>query len=57
MDNVIAVTKLNVEVDDSVVIAIRKYAIDKYGSSRGTGKIVEEALREYLDKNGVKLNS
>lgn len=48
--------KLSVEVSDPIAIAIRKYAIDKYGSSRGTGKIVEEALREYLEKNGIKLD-
>jgi len=48
-------SKLNVEVADPVVIAARKFAVDKYGSSRGIGKIVEEALRDYLTKNGVTI--
>lgn len=48
-------SKLNVEVSDSVVIAARKFAVDKYGSSRGIGKIVEDALRDYLAKNGVMI--
>ncbi len=48
-------SKLNVEVSDPVVIAARKFAVDKYGSSRGIGKIVEDALRDYLAKNGVMI--
>ena len=48
-------SKLNVEVPDAVVIAARKHAIDKYGSMRGIGKIVEEALRAYLAKNNVPI--
>jgi len=48
-------SKLNVEVSDPVVIAARKFAVDKYGSSRGIGKIVEDALRDYLAKNDVQI--
>jgi len=45
--------KINVEVSDPVVIALRKHVVDKYGSMRGMGKIVEEAIRDYLTKSNV----
>jgi len=45
--------KINVEVSDPVVIALRKHVVDKHGSMRGMGKIVEEAIRDYLTKSNV----
>lgn len=47
--------KINIEVPDKVVIALRKHVVDKYGSMRGMGKVVEEALRDYLAKNNVSI--
>jgi hypothetical protein len=47
--------KINVEVPDPVVLAIRKHVVDKYGSMRGMGKVVEEALRDYLTKSNVSI--
>ena len=49
--------KINVEIPDSVAIALRKLVIDKYGSMRGMGKEVEAALRDHLSKNGVIIES
>jgi len=49
--------KINVEVPDPVVIALRKHVVDKYGSMRGMGKIVDEALRDYLAKSNVPIES
>jgi hypothetical protein len=49
--------KINVEVPDPVVIALRKHVVDKYGSMRGMGKIVEEALRDYLTKSNVRIEA
>jgi hypothetical protein len=50
-------SKINVEVPDAVVLALRKHVVDKYGSMRGMGKIVEEALRDYLAKSDVKIEA
>ena len=47
--------KINVEVSDPVVIALRKHVVDKHGSMRGMGKIVEEAIRDYLTKSNVPI--
>lgn len=49
--------KINVEVPDPVVLALRKHVIDKYGSMRGMGKVVEEALRDYLTKSNVGIEA
>ena len=49
--------KINVEVPDPVVITLRKHVVDRYGSMRGMGKIVEEALRDYLAKNNVAIEA
>jgi hypothetical protein len=49
--------KINVEVSDPVVIALRKHVVDKYGSMRGMGKIVEEAIRDYLTKSNVPVEA
>ena len=46
-------SKINIEVSDPVVLALRKHVVDKNGSMRGMGKVVEEALRDYLTKNNV----
>ena len=48
-------SKINVEIPDPVVLALRKHVVDKNGSMRGMGKIVEEALRDYLTKNSVPI--
>lgn len=48
-------SKINVEIPDPVVLALRKHVVDKNGSMRGMGKIVEEALRDYLTKNSVSI--
>ena len=50
-------SKINVEVHDAVVLALRKHVVVKYGSMRGMGKIVEEALRDYLAKSDVKIEA
>jgi hypothetical protein len=49
--------KINVEVPDSVAIAFRKYVVGKYGSMRGMGKEVDEALREHLAKNNILIET
>lgn len=58
-DNLISeyMAKINVEVPDNVVIALRKHVVDKYGSMRGMGKVVDEALRDYLTKNNVSIEA
>ncbi len=48
--------KINVEVPDNVAIAFRKYIVGKYGSMRGMGKEVEDALRAHLAKNNVTID-
>ncbi len=48
-------SKINVEVPDPVALALRKHVVDKYGSMRGMGKVVEEALRDYLMKSNVSI--
>ena len=50
-------SKINVEVPDPVVIALRKHVVDRYGSMRGMGKVVEEALRDYLAKSNVHVEA
>ena len=50
-------SKINVEVPDPVVLALRKHVVDKYGSMRGMSKIVEEALRDYLTKSNVRVEA
>ena len=50
-------SKINVEVPDPVVIALRKHVVDRYGSMRGMGKVVEEALRDYLAKSNVRVEA
>ena len=50
-------SKINVEVPDPVVLALRKHVVDKYGSMRGMGKVVEEALRDYLAKSNVNIEA
>lgn len=50
-----SMSKINVEVPDPVVLALRKHVVDKYGSMRGMGKVVEEALRDYLTKSNVSI--
>ena len=51
----VSMSKINVEVPDPVVLALRKHVVDKYGSMRGMGKVVEEALRDYLTKSNVSI--
>ena len=51
----ITMSKINIEVSDPVVLALRKHVVDKNGSMRGMGKVVEEALRDYLMKNNVPI--
>lgn len=51
----VSMSKINVEVPDPVVLALRKHVVDKYGSMRGMGKVVEEALRDYLTKSNVPI--
>jgi hypothetical protein len=49
-------SKLNVELPDPVMLAFRKLVLDKYGSPKGgTGKAIEEAIRDYLKKNDVEI--
>ncbi len=50
-------SKLNIEVPDKVLIEMRKLVIDKHGTLKGNMSIaVEEALRDYLTKNGRQGN-
>jgi hypothetical protein len=49
--------KINVEVPDHVAIAFRKYVVGKYGSMRGMGKEVDEALRTHLAKNNIRIET
>ena len=53
----VSMSKINVEVPDPVVLALRKHVVDKYGSMRGMGKVVEEALRDYLTKSNVPIEA
>jgi hypothetical protein len=49
------VAKINIEVPDDVAIAFRKYVVGKYGSMRGMGKEIEDAMRDHLAKNNVTI--
>jgi hypothetical protein len=50
-------SKLNIEVPDKLLIEMRKLIIDKHGTLKGNmANAVEEALRDYLIKNGRQGN-
>jgi hypothetical protein len=47
--------KLYVQVSPEVGETFRRYVFNKTGSTHQSGKFLEEALREYLEKRGQKI--
>jgi len=48
---------LNIKVKPSTAAALRKYAFESTGQMRGVSIVAEKAIREYLEKNGVIIES
>ncbi len=49
--------QLNIKVKPSTAAALRKYAFESTGQMRGVSIVAEKAIREYLEKNGVSIES
>jgi hypothetical protein len=47
--------KLNISLSPEVAAALRRFAFDSTGHMRGVSDVAEKAIREYLEKNGVKI--
>ncbi len=49
--------KINLSLGKDVVRALRKYALETTGHSRGTSDVAEQAIVEFLEKHGVIIGS
>ncbi|MGA9100229.1 MAG: hypothetical protein WB392_15005 [Methanotrichaceae archaeon] len=47
-------TKMNISLSPEVAAALRKFAFESTGQMRGVSEVAEKAIREYLEKHGVK---
>ncbi len=48
-------TKMNISLSPEVAAALRKFAFESTGQMRGVSEVAEKAIREYLEKHGVKI--
>jgi len=47
--------KLNLNIDKATHQAFRDYVYEKYGTTYRSGAVIEEFIREGLQKRGVKI--
>jgi hypothetical protein len=47
--------KMNLSISPSVAAALRKFAFETTGHMRGVSDVAEKAIRDYLEKNGVRV--
>ena len=45
---------MNISLSPEVAAALRKFAFESTGQMRGVSEVAEKAIREYLEKHGVK---
>lgn len=45
--------KINLNIDKEIGAAFRRYVFDKYGTTYRSGTVLEEAIVEFLNKEGV----
>ena len=48
-------TKMNISLSPEVAAALRKFAFESTGQMRGVSEVAEKAIREYLERHGVKI--
>ena len=48
-------TKLNISLTPEVAAALRKFAFESTGHMRGVSDIAEKAIREFLVRQGIKI--
>lgn len=48
-------TKLNISLSPEVAAALRKFAFESTGHMRGVSDVAEKAIREFLEKKGMKI--
>ncbi len=49
--------KVNFSLSPEVIGALRKYALELKGHSRGMSEVAEDAIREYLEKHGITIEA
>lgn len=49
--------KVNFSIAREVISALRKHALESSGHSKGSSEIAERAIREYLERHGVKISN
>lgn len=47
--------KMNISLSHPVASALRKYALESTGHMRGVSDVAEKAIREFLERNNVKI--
>lgn len=47
--------KLNLNIDPALHEAFRQYVFDSFGTTYKSGQVIEEILREGLEKRGVTI--
>lgn len=47
--------KLNISLSPPVAAALRKYAFESTGHMRGVSDVAEKAIREFLERNNIKI--
>jgi len=48
-------TKLNISLSPEVAAALRKFAFESTGHMRGVSDIAEQAIRQFLENQGIKI--
>jgi hypothetical protein len=47
--------KLNISLSPEVAAALRRFAFESTGHMRGVSDVTEKAIREFLEKQGIKI--